>query len=52
MKLCNPKTGILEKEDKKKPKFGDKEKISLKKAYAANSIRASFIPTKTPKQIT
>ena len=52
MKLCNPKTGIIKKENSKKPVFGADEKLWLHTEYNSPNIRQSFIPTKTPKQIT
>ena len=48
MKLCNPKTGIMLKENSKKPVFEPNEKLWLNKNYNGASIRFSFIPTKTP----
>jgi len=52
MKLCNPKTGIIKKENANKPVFGENEMLWLKVEYNSPNIRQSFIPTKTPKQIT
>jgi len=52
MKLCNPKTGIIKKENASKPVFGKDEMLWLKVEYNSPNIRQSFIPTKTPKQIT
>ena len=48
MKLCNPKTGIIKKENAKKPVFDAKEKLWLDTNYNGANIRFSFIPTKTP----
>lgn len=39
MKLCNPKTGIICKENAKKPVFGANEKLWLKAEYASPNIR-------------
>lgn len=52
MKLCNPKTGIVKKENAKKPVFGKDEKLWLHTEFSSPNIKLSFIPTKTPKQIT
>ena len=49
MKLCNPKTGIVKKENAKKPIFGPNENLWLNPDYNSANIRCSFIPTKTPK---
>ena len=51
MKLCNPKTGIITKENAKKPVFGANEKLWLIPNYTSPSIRFSFIPSKTPLQM-
>ena len=52
MKLCNPKSGIVKKENAKKPVFGKDEKLWLNAEYNSPNIRQNFIPAKTPKQIT
>jgi|TARA_B110000285_G_scaffold69276_1_gene79703 hypothetical protein len=49
MKLCNPKTGIVKKENAKKPVFGKDEKLWLHTEFSSPNIKLSFIPTKTPK---
>ena len=51
MKLCNPKTGIITKENSKKPVFGTNEKLWLLPNYKSPSIRFNFIPSKTPMQM-
>jgi len=51
MKLCNPKSGILKKEEKK-PSFENlSEKFTLNKAYKNPAIKCAFIPSKTPMQM-
>ena len=52
MKLCNPKTGIITKENAKKPTFLDDEKLSLNTKYVNGNIRCNFIPVQTAKQLT
>jgi len=52
MKLCNPKTGILTKENPKKPTFLPEEKLTLNMKYQTGNIRFNFIPTQTAKQLT
>ena len=47
MKLCNPKTGIMTKENAKKPKFEPNEKLKLKLDYVSPNIRFNFIPSKS-----
>ena len=47
MKLCNPKTGIMKKQNAKVPKFLPDEEICLNGKYASANIRCSFIPNKT-----
>lgn len=49
MKLCNPKTGIMTKENAKKPVFGKDEKMKLKMEYTNPAIKTNFVPAKTPK---
>lgn len=39
MKLCNPKTGIIKKENAKKPVFGKDEKLWLSVEYNSPNIR-------------
>ena len=51
MKLCNPRTGIITKENAKRPVFGANEKLWLNAKYNSPNIRFSFIPTKTPLQL-
>jgi hypothetical protein len=50
MKLCNPKTGIMKKQNAKVPKFLPTEEITLNIKYASPNIRCSFIPNKTALQ--
>lgn len=39
MKLCNPRTGIIKKENAKKPVFGKDELIWLNTTYNSANIR-------------
>lgn len=51
MKLCNPKSGILKKGEKK-PTFENlSEKYTLNKAYKSPAIKCGFVPTKSPIQM-
>jgi hypothetical protein len=48
MKLCNPKSGILKKGEKK-PTFDNlNEKYTLKTDYKNPAIKCAFVPSKTP----
>ena len=51
MKLCNPKTGIIQKENGRKPVFGATELLWLNEKYNSPNIRYSFIPNKSPLQM-
>jgi hypothetical protein len=50
MKLCNPKTGMMKKQNAKVPKFLPNEEICLNIKYASPNIRCSFVPNKTALQ--
>lgn len=52
MKLCNPKTGIMTKENPKKPTFLPDEKLKLNLKYQTGNIRFNFVPVQTAKQLT
>ena len=51
LKLCNPKTGILIKENRKSQQFGANEKIQINVAFSAAVIKINFIPKLTSKEI-
>jgi hypothetical protein len=44
LKLCNPKTTMLLKENKKSPKFLPNEKIKVNDKFENNNIRINMIP--------
>ena len=44
MKLCNPKTTILLKQQEKKPTFDPNEEISVNPNFSNNNIRLNLIP--------
>lgn len=44
MKLCNPKTGIIKKEDIKKPIFRADEKLRINHDFTSANIKVKYIP--------
>ena len=47
MKLCHPKTGILQKENKK-PVFKADEKISINTKFQSPNIKIMYLPIIKP----
>ena len=47
MKLCNPKTGIIKKQDKK-PVFRPDEKLEVHAKFASSNIKVVFVPQIKP----
>ena len=50
--LCNPKQKILDKENMKKPQFGEGEKITVTATFSNNNLKVSFVPSQTHKKKT
>ena len=44
MKLCNPKSRMLLKEDQKKPIFRPDERITVNEKFESNNIRVNMVP--------
>ena len=44
MKLCNPKSRVLSKEDAGKPVFRDDERIRVNEKFENNNIRIKLTP--------
>jgi hypothetical protein len=51
MKLCNPKSKMLLKEDQKKPKFAPEEKIRVNDKFESNNLRVNMVPQPTTAQM-
>lgn len=48
--LCNPKQKILDKENKKEPKFQPDEKISVFLGFQNANLKVNYIPAQTHKK--
>lgn len=44
LKLCNPKSKMLLKEDQKRPKFAPNEKLRVNEKFESNNLRVNMVP--------
>jgi len=51
MRLCNPKTQVLKKENAKKPVFEPNEMITVNPKFENNNIRLNLVPVVSAAQL-